>query len=82
MYWLNICKFYVKGSIFVIEDNFFVFFKDEFEFKLIIFIMIEINLFFVFYIIEIILFIFLYIKIKFDFWKKRLKNFGFFGIRF
>lgn len=52
--------FYVKGSIFVIEDNFFVFFKDEFEYKLIIFIMIEINLFFVFYIIEIILIIFLY----------------------
>lgn len=67
MHRLNTRKFYVKGSILAIGDNFSTLFKDEFEHKSIIFITTEINLSFAFYITEIILTISLYIKIKSDF---------------
>lgn len=67
MHRLNTRKFYIKGSILAIEDNFSALFKDEFELKSIIFITTEINLSFAFYITEIILTISLYIKIKSDF---------------
>lgn len=67
MHRLNTRKFYVKGSILAIEDNFSALFKDECEHKSIIFITTEINLSFAFYITEIILTISLYIKIKSDF---------------
>lgn len=67
MHRLNTRKFYVKGSILAIEDNFSALFKNEFERKSIIFITTEINLSFAFYITEIILTISLYIKIKSDF---------------
>lgn len=67
MHRLNTRKFYVKGSILAIEDNFSALFKDEFEHKSIIFITTEINLSFAFYKTEIILTISLYIETKSDF---------------